>query len=61
MSAMNNDFAGNALHSSIQSMMERFGVTAECREFLAQRQKLYVNGQFTDGPGQERRKPLARS
>jgi len=54
MSAVDISVAEKAMHPSVQAMMQRFGVTAECREFLAQRQMLYIDGAFTFGEGEDR-------
>jgi len=54
MSTMENHPAEQVMHPSVQDMIERFGVTTECREFLSQRQSLYIDGKFTPGQGSER-------
>jgi phenylacetaldehyde dehydrogenase len=54
MSALEKIPADQPMHPSVQDMIERFGVTAECREFLTQKQTLYIDGEFTLGIGQDR-------
>jgi phenylacetaldehyde dehydrogenase len=36
-------------HPMIHQLMEEFGVTQECREFLAAEPQQYINGRFTNG------------
>jgi phenylacetaldehyde dehydrogenase len=43
-----------SVNPAILDMMDRFGVTSECREFLAQQQTLYIDGEFTTGQGKDR-------
>ena len=54
MSAMENTSNDRRMHPAVHDMMERFGVTAECREFLLQQQTLYIDGKFTSGQGHDR-------
>jgi phenylacetaldehyde dehydrogenase len=42
------------MHPAVAEMIERFGVTTQCREFLEQRQGLYIDGEFTFGNGNDR-------
>jgi phenylacetaldehyde dehydrogenase len=54
MSGVENTRVDKPMHATIHEMMERFGVTSQCREFLSQKQALYINGKFTAGLGHDR-------
>lgn len=49
------------MHPAIGEMIERYGVTSKCREFLAGQQKLYIDGEFTSGIGTDRLEVLEPS
>ena len=54
MSVMEKTRTDRPMHPAIHDMMERFGVTTQCREFLLQQQTLYIDGEFTLGQGHDR-------
>ncbi len=54
MSSLGNISADKGMHFAVHDMIERFGVTTECRDFLSQRQSLYIDGEFTAGLGRDR-------
>lgn len=54
MNTMENHPADQVMHPAVKDMIERFGITPQCREFLSQRQSLYIDGKFTLGQGSER-------
>ena len=47
MSVMEKTRTDRPMHPAIHDMMERCGVTTQCREFLLQQQTLYIDGKFT--------------
>ena len=51
---MENNLINGVMHPAVKDMIERFGVTDPCREFLSQQQKLYIDGEFTTGNGSDR-------
>jgi phenylacetaldehyde dehydrogenase len=54
MSAMESDMKERRMHPAVQEMMNHYGVTDACREFLSQEQTLYIDGEFTRGKGNDR-------
>ncbi len=54
MSGLEKDPTARTMHPAIHDMIERFGISNECREFLSQRQTLYIDGEFTAGQGNDR-------
>ena len=38
-----------AMHPAVRALIDRFGVTNACREFLAAEPQHYINGRFTNG------------
>ncbi len=54
MSAMENFPVDRTMHSAVQQMIGRFGITVECHEFLSQQQLLYIDGIFTSGDSHDR-------
>jgi phenylacetaldehyde dehydrogenase len=61
MSAIESSLVDKPMHPAVHGMIERFGVTAECREFLSQQQTMYIDGRFTAGQGQDRLEVLEPS
>lgn len=54
MSNQENSSINSEMHPVVSEMIERYGITAQCRTFLSQRQDLYIDGQFTPGNGSDR-------
>ena len=54
MNTMENHPADQVMHPAVKDMIEHFGVTDQCREFLSQKQILYIDGKFTPGQGSDR-------
>jgi phenylacetaldehyde dehydrogenase len=54
MSAIESSLVDKPMHPAVHGMIEKFGVTTECREFLSQQQTMYIDGRFTAGQGQDR-------
>ena len=51
---MKSNYEDKPMHAAVQGMIEHFGVTTECRDFLSQRQALYIDGKLTPGQGNDR-------
>jgi len=61
MSATEKPMVDKSMHPAVHDMIEKYGVTAECREFLSQQQTMYIDGRFTAGNGCERLEVLEPS
>jgi len=42
------------IHPSIREMIDRYGVTPACREFLEEEQRQFINGRFSAGHAVDR-------
>ena len=54
MSTIENNVTVKPMHPAVKDMINRYGVTSECREFLSQQQTLFVDGKLTLGQGSDR-------
>lgn len=54
MSSLENNSTEKNMHPAVHDMIERFGVTTECHDFLSQQQTMYIDGEFTLGQGHDR-------
>ncbi|MFC1776589.1 aldehyde dehydrogenase family protein [Pseudomonadota bacterium] len=54
MSVSEKSPVNEVMHPAVNEMIERFGVTPQCLEFLYQQQNLYIDGEFTSGNGSDR-------
>jgi len=51
---MPDEMKNNSCDESILQMIERYGVTPECRDYLATEPQQFINGQFTNGHASDR-------